>query len=80
MAETQINDCCGICKKPLVGGDSTAIYITKVKLTETPAHYWQRLNDLPDGKLRIKHMGNSKPKVCVHISCFDSVIKPLLAE
>lgn len=84
MALTTVQDTCQICGEKLEEG--SAIYIAKVNLTSDGRSgpgdggmsfggSWRRT---PEGRLRIQHLGSSKPKLCVHQECFEAKIEKVL--
>lgn len=85
MALTTVQNICQICGKKLEEGP--AIYITKVKLTRSgrssPSDgmsYGGSWRKTPKDKLRIQHLGSSKPKFCVHQECYEEKIEKLISE
>lgn len=77
MAITKVDDVCPICKQKIEPG--MAIYITKVRLTDVARGVNYRTTEpLPDGKIRIKHLGNSNPRVCLHQGCYEDKIQAIL--
>lgn len=84
MALTKVDDICPICNKELEEG--TAVYITKVNLTKNGRtgagdggmSYGGTYRPTPDGKLRIKYLGSSKPRVCVHETCYEQKLQSVL--
>jgi hypothetical protein len=84
MALVKVDDICPLCKKKLAEGH--AIYITKVNLTsdgrtgpgDGGMSFGGTYKATPKGKLRIKYLGSSKPRVCIHQECFDKKIAAIL--
>lgn len=74
MAATTIDEICAICKNPISPG--FAVYLTKVTLTPNSLNslYGRKV---PTGKLRIKLLGNSQPKTCIHVECYQQNIEGL---
>ena len=78
MAQAKIEDTCYICGKKL--NEGIAIYITKVNLTttgvtapESGMAWGGPYKATPKGKLRIKYLGTSKPRYCIHTECYDKL-------
>jgi len=84
MASTKVDNFCPICKKEIQPG--LTIYITKVNLTDNGRTgsgdggipFGGIYKPTPEGKLRIKYLGNSTPRVCVHQECYESKIESIL--
>lgn len=84
MALTKVPCICPICEQPLTP-EENAIYITKVNLTScgrtsaADGMSWGGMyRSTPKDKLRIKHLGSSKPRVCVHEECYAQKIEKVL--
>ena len=85
MALTKVDCICPICKKALAP-EENAIYITKVNLTSngrTSAgdggmSFGGVFRKTPKDKLRIRYLGSSKPRVCVHEECYAQKIETIL--
>lgn len=84
MALAKVPSVCPICNKPLTP-EENAIYIVKVNLTScgrtSPADgmSWGGMyRPTPKDKLRIKYLGSSKPRVCVHEECYAHKIEKIL--
>ncbi len=84
MSLRTISEICAICKTVIEPGD--AIYITKVTLTKTGRtgpgdggmSWGGAYRQNPEGKIRVKYLGNCKPKFCIHLECYENKIKGLL--
>jgi len=78
MAQVKVDDKCYICGKKLKPG--LAIYITKVNLTSSGAtrpadgmSFGGIFKETPKGKLRLKYLGSSNPRYCIHVECYDKL-------
>ena len=84
MALAKVDNVCPICKKEIEPGH--AIYITKVSLTDDGRtgpgdggmSWGGSWRAVPKGKLRIKYLGSSKPRVCMHEECYKDKIEKIL--
>jgi len=84
MAITKVDNVCPLCNKEIEPGP--AIYITKVNLTDNGRtgpgdggmSFGGTYKPTPEGKLRIQHLGSSKPRVCVHQGCYEAKIDAIL--
>lgn len=84
MAQTRVSEICGICNKKINQG--SAIYITKVNLVEYGRSgpgdggmsFGGAYKENPKGKMRIQYLGTSKPRLCLHIECYNEKIANLI--
>ena len=85
MALAKVPCVCQICNKPLTP-EENAIYITKVNLTangrtssgDGGMSFGGVYRPTPKDKLRIRYLGSSKPRVCVHEECYAQKIEKIL--
>lgn len=84
MALATVDEVCPLCNEKIEPG--LAIYITKVNLTDNGRSgpgdggmsYGGSWRETPQGKLRIKYLGSSKPRTCVHQECYEQKIEKIL--
>jgi hypothetical protein len=71
------------CKKEIKPG--TAIYITKVKLTDNDTTTWRNIerNVTPKtavNKLRIQHYSSVSPRYIIHESCYHKILENVILK
>lgn len=71
MAKTIISDKCLICGQVIEPGQE--LYLTKANLVKTQYGYCN--GPLPDGSLRIEHLGSAKPRGGIHLECWEGLME-----